>query len=454
MIFSIATSFVKGSLSFTIIMAALGLGPAILAPAASGILGSSFPPGPTKNIAFAMLGAGQPMGYIAGLILGGLLASRWHIIYWILGGLAAVLGTTSAFSLPADIRKQGIKEGLACFDWVGSLLSIVGATSLIFALADAETAPEGWSTPYISALLPTSVAVIVSFLWWEEKREMRSKHALMPLTLWKAKSMGSMVAVLFLSLMSFNTLNYFSTLMYQQVQFISPVRTSIYYLPLAISGIVLNILAGYLIGRLSLLTLIYLGLLGSVGACLAFSLLNPDSNYGLGMFWVMLLMPGPDLFFSPASILIQNSVSEDKQALAGSIFNGSTRLATSLGLALCSALSTATARGYSERYIKNFEGPDASHPASGSLSPMALLRGFRAVGWACLAATVLAGLIATIGLRDTGVVGKGHDEMPEGQTESEGVELATISGSEVLTADNDKQSTATLRARMEPITNS
>ena len=34
------------------------------------IISSYFPPGKSKNTAFAVLGAGQPIGYIIGMILG------------------------------------------------------------------------------------------------------------------------------------------------------------------------------------------------------------------------------------------------------------------------------------------------------------------------------------------------------------------------------------------------
>jgi MFS family permease len=42
-------------------------------PAGISIISSYFPPGKSKNTAFAVLGAGQPIGYIIGMILGELL---------------------------------------------------------------------------------------------------------------------------------------------------------------------------------------------------------------------------------------------------------------------------------------------------------------------------------------------------------------------------------------------
>lgn len=51
-------------------MAMEGLGSACNTPAGIGIFGAYFPPGFKRNKAFGALGAGQPVGFIMGLILG------------------------------------------------------------------------------------------------------------------------------------------------------------------------------------------------------------------------------------------------------------------------------------------------------------------------------------------------------------------------------------------------
>jgi hypothetical protein len=51
-------------------MAMEGLGSACNTPSAVGIFSAHFPPGPKRNIAYGALGAGQPVGFIIGLVLG------------------------------------------------------------------------------------------------------------------------------------------------------------------------------------------------------------------------------------------------------------------------------------------------------------------------------------------------------------------------------------------------
>jgi len=61
-VFSIPLALTRQPDSFIALCAIIGLGPAMLAPAATGILSENLPDGEWKNAAFAALGAGQPLG--------------------------------------------------------------------------------------------------------------------------------------------------------------------------------------------------------------------------------------------------------------------------------------------------------------------------------------------------------------------------------------------------------
>lgn len=99
------------------------------------IISSHFPPGKSKNQAFAVLGAGQPIGYIVGMILGGILSetsASWRTIFWLQAGLACILCAVAWFALPSDDLSSRYTQGL---DWIGALLSICGLGLLVCDLA-------------------------------------------------------------------------------------------------------------------------------------------------------------------------------------------------------------------------------------------------------------------------------------------------------------------------------
>lgn len=99
------------------------------------IISSHFPPGRSKGKAFAILGAGQPIGFIIGMILGGVLSeskASWRTIFWLQAGLAMLLCVVGWFALPADDSSHRYTQGL---DWVGAVLSTAGLGLLVCDLA-------------------------------------------------------------------------------------------------------------------------------------------------------------------------------------------------------------------------------------------------------------------------------------------------------------------------------
>ncbi|KAN0065321.1 hypothetical protein ACQY0O_001157 [Thecaphora frezii] len=500
----LAISFVSTSNAFIGCCAGLGLGAALLVPAGVGILGSSIPEGKMKNQSFAMLGAAQPIGFIIGLVLGGLLSTRWQIIFWVLTGLAVSFGVMAFIGLPGDDERllspststtdlvgqhhhnhhhqlegttpntlhtsaaasvTGLPTAAAAdvaaaaassanrslrlrtFDWFGAIMSTGGLILLTFTLADAESAPQGWRTSYVIALIPVSVLLLVGFLLWESHLERLQRtyelgpasHAtvqpplrnatfikgpptapLLPPAIWRAPRFGAVIAVIFLAWAAFNTLSYFSTLVYQEVQKQSAIKTSLLFFPMIGAGLVLSTVSGFVVGRVSALWLIVVGTAMCAASALILSLgVDADTPYYKGMLWVITLQVGPDLFFPAGNLYACKSLGRQHQALAGSLFNTTVRVATSLGLAVSSTIATAVTnkhtrssslapRGLSPSMLLTHHLVPRSGGSTGAAdwqSPQSLMTGYKAAGWFCFACSILSMAIAFIYLRDIGIVG-------------------------------------------------
>lgn len=129
-----------------------GLALGALLPSGMMILGSTYRPGPRKNLVFSIYGACAALGFFAGFFVSGIcgqyLSWRW---YFFIGAiLSAVMALSSLFYIHRDYaekRELGIR-----MDWIGFCLSISGATLFVFAIADSSYAPQGWRTPYIPVL--------------------------------------------------------------------------------------------------------------------------------------------------------------------------------------------------------------------------------------------------------------------------------------------------------------
>ncbi|KAG8711818.1 hypothetical protein FRC08_015392 [Ceratobasidium sp. 394] len=401
---SLAVAFSPSQVALILLMALLGIGPAANTPAAVGLFGAHFT-GRAREKVFAILGGAQPLGYIGGLVIGGFLCQSpvgWRSLFWVQAALGGIFTVMAWFCLPPNQPNPEGEQGenarimikrLKRIDWVGAALSTAGLGLFTFSLAGAESAPKGWRTPYIPSLFAVSVMCLVGFIQWERQREHAGKSVLVPLSLFRAPRFGAMLAVAFTAWWSFNALNYYATLFFQSVQLLSPIQTSISFLPLAMSGMTLNILSGLLSNRVRPQLLILVGLTLSVGATILFALIKVDVSYWAMSLPFLLLLPGPDLYYAVLNLHICNAVDIHNQAMAGALFNVVTRVGTSVGLAVTSAVSTAVQRLAAKR--------EHSIDLTG---PRVLMPGYRAAAWVCFGVTLLCAVISLLRLSDMEII--------------------------------------------------
>jgi len=399
---SIGAAFSRNPAAFIVFVAMMGLGAAANTPAGISIFVTHFPPGPRRNNAFGFLGAGQPLGYILGLVLGGLLCQSrvtWRGIFYVQAGLGALFVTLGCLVLnkenPTDGRRY--EKGL---DWGGALLSTAGIGILTYSLAASASVPHGWANPRIIGLLCASLALLLIFWFYEKSREQKGLSVLMPPSIWsqpRAK-MPAVISMVFFAWWSFNTLLYFNTLYYQQVEVLSPLETSVRFLPTIICAVGTNLAGGWLMNRVHGLPLILAAVTANAVAALLFALLDVHASYWKMSFWVMALVAGADMVYPVGTLQVSSAFDNDSQSLSGGIFTVATRLGTSIGVAVTSSIATAVSQKYHSK-----------HPDSANNSPEVLMVGFRAAGWTLCAAAGTSLLIALVGLRGIGIVGQ-HKE--------------------------------------------
>ncbi|KAF8190651.1 major facilitator superfamily-domain-containing protein [Mycena galopus ATCC 62051] len=396
-VLSVGTGLAPNLTSITIFLAMLGLGAAANTPAAIGIIASHFPPGPRRNTALGVLGAGQPLGYILGLVLGGLLTesrATWRTIFYVQAGLGAffvVLGFFNLEEQPTDSKLYA--KGL---DWGGALLSCLSLGLLTYSLAASTSAPRGWATPYIIGLTCASVVLLIMFWFYELWREKKGKSVLMPPSIWRHETarMPAVIGMVFFAWWNFNTLLYLCALYYQQVNGLSPLQTSLRFLPSIACGVATNLAGGWLLNRVSGLSLILGAVTMNMMAAFLFSLLQVNAGFWKISIWVMVLLAGADLIYPAGTLQVSSAFDNDSKSLAGGIFTVATRLGASLGMAVTTSISTALSA--------NFQ---SAHPELSSTDPQVLMAGFRAAAWSLFAAAVISFAIALIGLRGIGIIG-------------------------------------------------
>lgn len=173
-----------------------GFALAAFLPSGIMILGSTYRPGPRKNIIFSIYGACAALGFFVGIFFSGLAGEylTWRWYFFIGAILSAITSVLSLFSIPHDYsekRQLGVQ-----MDWPGACLSVPAAVFIVFAIADSSYAPQGWKTPYIPLFLVLGLILLGVMVYVEG---WVVKNPLLPGDVFRVKYMLPLViALLFL----------------------------------------------------------------------------------------------------------------------------------------------------------------------------------------------------------------------------------------------------------------
>lgn len=196
LIWTLYAGFATNIPTLTFCRAMQGLGTAAYLPAGLAMLGTIYPPGPRKNMAFSVYGAMAPLGSFIGILIASLALqyAHWRWYFWIGAVLAFV--TLSAFLLTRPSRGERVNRRDIHVDWLGGMSLAVTITLFVYTATEAADAVRGRHTIYvIVAGFATVVGIIVTAFI-----EMHiAKQPLLPASIWKVRCMRPLLSALLLS---------------------------------------------------------------------------------------------------------------------------------------------------------------------------------------------------------------------------------------------------------------
>ena len=394
--FTLGCSLSQTGIQLIVFRALQGIALSLCMPTAVSLITNNFPTGRRRNMAFAFLGGGQPIGFALGLVLGGVLVDSigWRYGYYISCAFNALIFVGAFFSVPlpkATENHRRRKRLVQDIDWVGVVIAsaCIAMLSYVFAMITSSTSTI--HHPPNIALLAISGALIPSFILWVGRQEKLGRPAIIPNSIWRKTDFTSICITVFLCWAQFNAFGYFATLFIQDIQHVSALQTSLRFLPLVAVGFGTNMVAGYLMDKVPASILVLITSLLSAGAPLLYAISSPKWTYWAATFPAMCLSPiASDVLFNVSNLVITASFREDEQALAGGVFTTISQLGNSIGLAMTAMVASSVT-------MNAARGKPADLPA--------LLDGYRAAFWLCFAAAVVSCVTGSLGLRRSGKVG-------------------------------------------------
>ncbi|KAI9801685.1 MAG: hypothetical protein M1833_002367 [Piccolia ochrophora] len=390
--FTLGCGLAKTGIQLIMFRAFSGVAISFCLPSAVSIITNSFPTGQRRNVAFSCLGAGQPIGFSLGLMLGGVFVDGigWRYGYHIAAIVNVVVFVGAIWGLPAS-RENVNRQQLKDIDWTGALLAStsMGLLSYVFAMVTASH--TRLKQPQNIVFLCIALALIPLFILWVGRQERLGRPAIMPNSLWKNHVFTCVCIMVAVTWAVLNAITFFMTLYFQEIQGVSALHTSLRFLPMVVAGALTNVVMGIFVNRFPANILVLGAAIISAMSPLLMAVIQPDWPYWYSAFPAVLLAPiCCDVLFTVSNLVITSVFPARTQALAGSVFNVVSQFGNSLGVALTAVLASSVTKA------GHFQDQNSRE---------ALMKGYNASFWACFGATVGTIVVSAWGLRRIGRVG-------------------------------------------------
>ncbi|MFG1996361.1 MFS transporter [Actinoplanes sp. NPDC048988] len=310
------------------------LGGALLSPAAFGMVTLLFPHGRRRALALSIWGALAGLGGTFGAILGGVLVDQWSW-RWIFLVNVPIIAIVMAATVLLLAESRAASEAKRSFDIAGALLSTAGLLLVVLGVIRSDA--SGWLSVEVIGLLGGGALLLALFAWVEQ----RSAGPLVPLSLFRTRTMSGSTIALTLNGGAFLILFFLASIFFQQVRHYSALGAGLRLLPMGITGIVGAILAARLVSRFGTKPVqVGTSVLAAAGLVLL-SRADADSSYTLTM------MPGLALFgvgvvgtLTVGQIVAVADVSPDLAATASGVINTGRQVGGAVGVAVVTTVSS------------------------------------------------------------------------------------------------------------------
>jgi MFS family permease len=272
-------------------------------------------------------------GGAIGVLLGGVLTSElsWRWVLFINVPIGFVAGVAAIVYL-GEARGTGPRQRL---DVPGSVTVTGGLAALVYAIVG--TSQYAWGSSHTLVWLAVAAVLLVTFF----VLQVRGTAPLMPLRLFRIRSISGANMLMFLIGAVFFSMWYFLSLYLQDVLRYGALRTGLAFLPMGIAIIIGAQTGSRAMPRTGIRPLLFAGtVLVSIGF-FWLSRLGPGSHY-----WGSVFGPGViisfalGLLFTPLASAATMGVSRSEAGLASGLLNTSRQVGGSLGLAILATLAS------------------------------------------------------------------------------------------------------------------
>jgi EmrB/QacA subfamily drug resistance transporter len=309
-----------------------GLGEALAAPAALGLIALIFPDPGERIKAIGIWGGVSGLAGVSGVVISGVLTdlASWRWIFFINVPIALF----ALLTVPRLVNESRMSGPRPRLDLGGAVTATGGLIALVYGLLQAATHP--WDStqvllPLLAGLTLLALLVVI---------EARTPQPLIPLRFFtnRTRVVANTVGLLFLA--AFISYFFLLTLFMQQILHFTPLQGGLAYLPFGITmGIGIGLGAG-LMPRLGVKPLLTVGFLTAAAGLLLTAGINPDTTYPTG------ILPGMLIFGLASGLIVPaianaalHQVTGQDASLGSGVQQAVQQVGSALGLAVLVTLA-------------------------------------------------------------------------------------------------------------------
>jgi EmrB/QacA subfamily drug resistance transporter len=312
-----------------------GVGGAVVSAVALSLIMNVFTEPGERAKAMGIYGFVCSGGGSIGVLLGGLLTSSlsWHWIFLVNVPIGIAVYALCMRLIPSG---RGMADAQH-LDVAGALTVTASLMLAVYAIINGNEA--GWSSMATLSKLGAAVLLMIAFLVIES----RVRAPLMPLSLFKLKSVAAANVIAVLWAAGMFAWFFISALYLQQVLGRGPMEVGLAFLPANLIMAVCSLgISAKLVMRFGIRGPLSVGLLLAAGGLLLFARAPVDGSVWLDVVPAMSLLGiGAGIAFNPLLLAAMNDVPPHESGLASGMVNTSFMMGGALGLAVLASLAAA-----------------------------------------------------------------------------------------------------------------
>jgi EmrB/QacA subfamily drug resistance transporter len=312
-----------------------GVGGAIVGAIALSLIMNLFQEPKERARAMGIIGFVSAGGGSIGVLLGGILTGNfdWHWNFLVNIPIGIGVFIACLYLLPHSRREDHPGK----LDLWGSLTVTASLMLAVYGIVGGNQA--GWLSTQTLGFLGAAAVLMLAFLWIES----RVSHPLMPLSLFKLRSVAiaNIVGILWSAAMF--SWFFVSALYLQIVLGYDPLKVGLAFLPgnLVMAAFSLG-LSAWAVNKFGLRWPLTLGMMSISLGLILFGFAPVDGNFLVHVLPAMLLLGlGAGLAFNPVLLAAMSDVPEEESGLASGVVNTAFMMGGSLGLAVLASIAAS-----------------------------------------------------------------------------------------------------------------